>query len=190
MTIIRTRRAGSPGYTLIELLTVIAVIAVLTAILLPVFWSAREKSRASSCLSNYHQIGLAIQMYATDSDGATPPDGGSFSGIIADSVPYIRNTAIFTCPDDFDRAKESRAGSYRMPSDYQGLPLNCGWKDPYNTTVVAQASKTTLCYEAEQDFSSAPIVPTFRHHDGTQLLYFDGHAKWVPKDRDYGPSDD
>lgn len=169
------------GFTLIEILVVIAIIAILVAILLPVLALAREKARGSVCLSQCKQIGLAIHMYAQDSDGSTPPDGGSFGGLIQDCAPYTKNNNIFSCPDDFDRNEEGRAGSYRMLSRYQGLPLTCGWDDPYNPGRTTDAAATTLTYEAEKDYAEAPFVPTYRHNKGTQLLYFDGHAKWMPK---------
>ncbi|PIZ44425.1 MAG: hypothetical protein COY42_14050 [Armatimonadetes bacterium CG_4_10_14_0_8_um_filter_66_14] len=54
------------GCTLIELLVVIAIIAILAAILFPVFAKAREKARQSSCLSNQKQISLGILMYGQD----------------------------------------------------------------------------------------------------------------------------
>jgi prepilin-type N-terminal cleavage/methylation domain-containing protein/prepilin-type processing-associated H-X9-DG protein len=167
------------GFTLTELLIVVAVIAVLAAILLPVFSQVREKARAAACMSNYHQIGLAIHIYATDYDDHTPPNGGSFSGIVADCDPYTHSTKIFVCPDDYDRVTEGRASSYRMASLYQGLPLSCGWKDPYIPTQTAEPASTTLAYEAEQDFAQSPIVPTYRHNGGTQVMMFDGHVKWV-----------
>jgi prepilin-type N-terminal cleavage/methylation domain-containing protein/prepilin-type processing-associated H-X9-DG protein len=173
------RRRQSIGFTLIEILVVIVIIVIIAAILFPVFASAREKARASACISNYRQIGLAIHMYAADDDDRTPPDGGSFSGLIKDCDPYTKESRIFVCPDDYDRVKEARAGSYRMASLYQGLSLSCGWKDPYNPAIVAQPSTTTLAYEAEQDFAQSPIVATYRHNGGTQLLRFDGHVKWV-----------
>lgn len=161
------------------MLVVIAVIAVIAAIFYPVFQKVRENARSAACLSNYHQIGLAVHMYANDADGQTPPDGGSFGGLIADCAPYTRTAAVFACPDDYDREKEHRPGSYRMASLYQGLPISCGWQDPYNPAATAQPAQTTLAYEAEQDFSQSPIVTTFRHHGGTQILAFDSHTRWV-----------
>jgi prepilin-type N-terminal cleavage/methylation domain-containing protein len=56
------------GFTLTEMLVVIAVIAVLTAILLPVFSTVREKARQNACLSNLRQIGTALTAYAQDYD--------------------------------------------------------------------------------------------------------------------------
>src|SRR5690348_17963929 len=72
------RRTRKPAFTLIELLVVIAIIAILAAILFPVFAQAREKARQAGCLSNGKQIGLALNMYIQDYDEAFPPaDYGS-----------------------------------------------------------------------------------------------------------------
>src|SRR5579862_9574425 len=60
------------AFTLIELLVVIAIIAILAAILFPVFAQAREKARQTMCLSNMKQISLAVLMYVQDYDEVTP----------------------------------------------------------------------------------------------------------------------
>jgi len=101
----------SNAFTLIELLVVIAIIAILAAILFPVFAQAREKARAISCLSNTKQLGLATMMYVQDYDETYP-----LAAFWNQSTPwytnfylwssqrcvqaYIKNTDIFKCPDD------------------------------------------------------------------------------------------
>jgi prepilin-type N-terminal cleavage/methylation domain-containing protein len=63
---------GRRAFTLIELLVVIAIIAILAAILFPVFAQAREKARAISCMSNMKQMGTALFMYIQDYDETYP----------------------------------------------------------------------------------------------------------------------
>src|SRR6266550_861171 len=67
----RCRRRSA--FTLIELLVVIAIIAILAAILFPVFARAREEARRTSCLSNVNQIGKGFLMYVQDFDEQFPP---------------------------------------------------------------------------------------------------------------------
>ncbi len=98
------------AFTLIELLVVIAIIALLAAILFPVFARVREKARATSCLSNMKQIGLGVQQYIQDYDSTFPifyaynsqPAAGlvGHKGIELELQPYTKSLQIFKCPDD------------------------------------------------------------------------------------------
>ncbi len=87
----RTRKA----FTLIELLVVIAIIAILAAILFPVFAQAREKARQASCTSNVKQITLGILMYVQDYDETYVPggmannDGGTSGPGAFNGQPYL-----------------------------------------------------------------------------------------------------
>lgn len=100
----------SKAFTLIELLVVIAIIAILAAILFPVFAQAREKARQTSCLSNIKQISLALVSYSIDYDEVMPIafpkipaiNGGNSTDMPWDSQlqPYIKSVQIFTCPSD------------------------------------------------------------------------------------------
>ena len=103
---VRTKRA----FTLIELLVVIAIIAILAAILFPVFGRARENARRTSCQSNLKQIGLGMLHYMGDYDerfvpwdqavpGFVTPGGYVGEGRWTDFIhPYIKNTQVFNCP--------------------------------------------------------------------------------------------
>ncbi len=68
------RRAFIHAFTLIELLVVIAIIALLAALLFPVFQKVRENARRAACGSNEKQLALGVLMYAQDYDERTPPE--------------------------------------------------------------------------------------------------------------------
>src|SRR4028118_1608371 len=100
------RRGNRSAFTLIELLVVIAIIAILAAILFPVFAQAREKARAVSCLNNAKQLGTGAMMYSQDYDEkmilntrSWETTSGDWHGQWAMAIQsYVKNTKIFECP--------------------------------------------------------------------------------------------
>ena len=106
------------AFTLIELLVVIAIIAILAAILFPVFAQARAKARQATCISNVKQIALSAMMYLQDYDeqfapyqtiAVCPPDWAAQGACVAGTSvtlgflgllqPYSRNNLYSQCPD-------------------------------------------------------------------------------------------
>jgi prepilin-type N-terminal cleavage/methylation domain-containing protein/prepilin-type processing-associated H-X9-DG protein len=87
------------AFTLIELLVIIAIIALLAALLFPVFAQAREKSRQAVCTSNMRQMGMALMLYASDYDDLYLPafyegaDGGRFWLQLIE--PYVGEGPLF-----------------------------------------------------------------------------------------------
>src|SRR5437868_2335727 len=102
-----TRKA----FTLIELLVVIAIIAILAAILFPVFGRARENARRSSCQSNMKQLGIGFLQYNQDYDEKYPVGAFNYNLPVTTGTsgpatwdyvlqPYLKSSQILTCPSD------------------------------------------------------------------------------------------
>jgi prepilin-type N-terminal cleavage/methylation domain-containing protein/prepilin-type processing-associated H-X9-DG protein len=151
-------RRQSAAFTLIELLVVIAIIAILAAILFPVFAQAREKARATACTSNLKQLGLALMMYGQDYDENMPtagypgprnwevnPDYKSTAGVdngiygwtfyknlMLALNPYTKNLQIWYCPSD----KQARPTADNIAKGYQSYHWfpNWVWNSNYDTT--------------------------------------------------------
>src|SRR5689334_5744223 len=113
-TTMSARSARERGFTLIEMLVVISIIAILASILFPVFAAARERARSVACLSNQKQISMAITMYCQDLDEQYPPAVDPASGAWWEMVvqPYIKSGqvgGILSCA-----SASSRAYAYSM----------------------------------------------------------------------------
>jgi prepilin-type N-terminal cleavage/methylation domain-containing protein len=126
------------AFTLIELLVVIAIIAILAAILFPVFAKAREKARETTCTSNAKQIILGYLQYQEDYDETDPiafnakymygPSTakyntlgyggvvGAQNGIQMQLQPYIKDWGVFQCPDDHPIANTTEAKADKTPA--------------------------------------------------------------------------
>jgi prepilin-type N-terminal cleavage/methylation domain-containing protein/prepilin-type processing-associated H-X9-DG protein len=144
------------GFTLIELLVVIAIIAILAAILFPVFARAKAKAIQSNCLSNLKQIGLGLNMYATDYDGRLPlamdPAGGLSNWPWREGLrPYIKNNMILVCPGNPWDWGLAAAAEGSMWSTYG---YNIDFCSSLNTSRISNSSELMVV----TDSSGLPFV--------------------------------
>ena len=159
-----TKRA----FTLIELLVVIAIIAILAAILFPVFAQARERARAISCISNLNQISKACAMYVQDYDETFPNGWGSRDGGASmwriTLQPYIQRYGSQINPVGYSNTDQAQAkfGSFGVfacadrptnqsygPTSY-GYNANgnlCGWS---NDEAAFPGTKMATLYKPAQ----------------------------------------
>ena len=152
----RSETAKSPerkssGFTLIELLVVIAIIAILSALLLPALSAGREKARRAGCLSNLHQIGLAIQSYSHDFRG---------------SIPYGPKAPPFTNPSDF---YPSTGAPTSLISLQDGSPVGLGL---LLQDYIATQPKILFCPGADQFTDTDAELAKAGLHQSQSAYYY------------------
>ena len=188
------------GFTLVELLVVLAVIALLAALLLPALSKAKESARATQCLNQMRQLGMAVRLYADENGDTFPrsehsafangelPWERSIAPLLGSSTTAWTNllTGLYHCPSD----KRTTPWSYGLnvyyelgpDDDYTGKPQT--WR---RLTQVPHPSATLL--SAENNSSADHLMPEFwysqadavdlastRHKGRANYTFADGHA--------------
>jgi len=193
------KRGLARGFTLIELLVVIGIIAVLAAILFPVFAQVRGKARETVCVANMRQLGMAIAMYSQDYDDLYPygidasdyytpiwaQQGDAYNQLKGLKDPYNMLYYIlkpYTKSDDI----------WRCPSDtgYDDLDMNTynGQPTPLKARPTSyQAFHSSYLYRTElalkhKPYSAIlsydPFPPYAEHGPGDINVLMDGNGSW------------
>ncbi len=156
------------GFTLVELLTVIAIVAALAAILTPVVGKARASARSTLCMANLRQIGSAMLLYAEENHGRLPAPGEP-GGSPADTwiaalhpytgasfppadgpTPYAALNPVFLCPDwgFLEPATSHPLASYSMWAE--GDDTSPDWSRQRALSQIRDPSRSLLLIEHDE----------------------------------------
>ncbi len=180
------------AFTLIELLVVIAIIAILAAILFPVFAQAKEAAKNTACLSNARQVALSSKMYLADYDDTMPifmayqsspaPFTQGHEGVEVWLLPYTKNKDIFRSPLDSggpftvsDTGKDTYWGAYGSSYRFTKClhTLVAGFSKSYQgdpgATVSWTVTETAMEDPANSRIMRSEMLPFFDRKKGFEL---------------------
>ncbi len=174
-----------PGFTLMELLVVMAIIAILTSILLPALGRAKQRAYSIACVSNLRQLGVALHLYVEDNNNHLPvcawplpsqsTNNPPLPPITTTLMPNVKSNAVFRCPAD-RTIFPVEGTSYEWNGWLNGASFDHpeGWSDLTKSLVdqlFGGRLDTPLLGDAQ------PFHPAEGIWMGKNALYFDGRVQ-------------
>jgi len=175
------------AFTLIELLVVISVISILAALLLPALSRAKESGRATVCLSNLHQIGIALQVYVGDFNNRLPSMSDIYPGVTNEFLGpdlvlsnQLGNLNVLRCPSDKWPSDKALPFPQKGPTFFDQPGSSYHWPNLLNGQDAEHLSALGLKFDPHQ----MPLMydkEKFHNVRGDDkaknFLYADGHIK-------------
>jgi prepilin-type processing-associated H-X9-DG protein/prepilin-type N-terminal cleavage/methylation domain-containing protein len=181
------RPASTAGFSLVELLVVIGIIALLIGLLLPAVSKAREQGKRTACLANLRSLGQSLYTYAHDNRGFLPnhnPPGvyvsytGANTAMVAFYKGWVKMPGVFWCPSDRDdpptdivTADQSLLNSARGSYEF----FNCYFPPEYGPMLTRFHGKAPLAWDVDGSAASSLVL---NHKGGGNVVFADGHAEW------------
>jgi prepilin-type N-terminal cleavage/methylation domain-containing protein len=175
----------NPAFTLIELLVVLAIIAILSALLLPALAKGKSSAKSIACMSNLHQIGLALNVYLPDNRDRLPVCAGYLPSQMTNLPPVTttlftnqKTNKVFACPAD-QQIFETELTSYEWNFWLNDAPYSAPqWATIY--TNEASVIVNTLFGGRDETPIMGDADPFHGAHGrllGKNALYFDGRVE-------------